>query len=192
MVQVTSDPPVVKVCSSRMLSPAQTSAQFLCLNTSPASNSTGRRKLDLGRKRGKGKESWKWQGLTPFFGFSWLWAEISPHSTEHCLLLVWISIPKAMPQVLRSCHPLWLHCSILWTFDLPFLWVFPPLTPHCLPPLLLEYFLPEVCQTLNHLFACSCSGRNSQQGEQQQRLVYLLVVFCLFLIFPSSPPPSPQ
>lgn len=61
----------------------------------------------------------------------------------------------------------------LW--PLPFLWIFPPLTPYsCLPLLLLEYFLPEVCQTLNHLFAWPCSGRNSQQVEEQQRL------FCLF------------
>lgn len=166
-----------------MVSPAQTSAQFLCFNMSPASNSTGRRKSELGRKVGRGKSILEMAGPDSIL---WLLLAVgrdfsSPHWA--LLLLVWISIPKAMPQVFHSCHPLWLHCSISWTFDLPFLWIFPPLTPYCLPSLLLEYFLPEVCQTLNHLFACPCSGRNSQQGEQQQRLVYLLVVFCLFLTF---------
>lgn len=192
MAQATSDPPEVKVCSSRMASPAQTSAQFLCLNMSLASSSTGRRKSGLGREWGEGKASWKWQGL---FQFSWLWAETSPHPTEHCLLLVWIPSPR---QCLRchpvtQCHPLWLHCSILWTFDLPFLWIFPPLTLYCLPSLLLEYFLPEVCQTLNHLFACPCSGRTSSKGSNNKDLFICFLFFVYFKHFlPSSSPPSPQ
>lgn len=54
MAQATSDPPEVKVCSSRMVSPAQTSAQFLCLNMSMASSSTGKRKTEphrVGRRK---------------------------------------------------------------------------------------------------------------------------------------------
>lgn len=105
MAQTISDPREVKLCSSRMVSPAQTSAHFLCLNMGLASNSTGRRKSELGRKWGGEKAFWKWQGLFPFFGFSWLWAEASPHPTEHRLLLAWISIPKAMPEVFHSVSP---------------------------------------------------------------------------------------
>lgn len=82
MAQATSDPPEIKMCL--LLKDGFTSsdlrAQFLCLNMSLASNSTGKRRSELGRKWGEEKASWKWQGLIPFFGFSWLWADSSsPH-----------------------------------------------------------------------------------------------------------------
>lgn len=81
----------------------------------------------------------------------------------------------------------------LW--PLPFLWIFPPSTPYSsLPLLLLEYFLPEVCQTLNHLFVWPCSGRNSQQGGGTTKAFlficlgfvfwFFVVVFFLSLFFP--------
>lgn len=67
----------------------------------------------------------------------------------------------------------------LW--PLPFLRIFPPSTPYsCLPSLLLEYFLPEVCQTLNHLFVWPCSGRNSQQGGGTTKAFFFI---CLGVVF---------
>lgn len=193
MAQATSDPPEVKVCSSRMVSPAQTSAQFLCLNMSMASSSTGKRKTEphrVGRRKSileiAGPVSILLAVGRAFSSPQWALSAacLDPHPRGNA---------RGVSLSVTQCYPLWLHCSILWTFDLPFLWIFPPLTPYCLPSLLLEYFLPEVCQTHNHLFACPCFGRTSSKGSNNKDLFICFLFFVYFKHFlPSSPPPSPQ
>lgn len=177
MAQTISDPREGKACSSRMLRPQPSSSVWTWAwpVTAPGEESLNWAESGEGKKHpGNGRACFH-SLASPGSGQRLL---LTPLSTVCCLH--GYPSPRQCLRCSTQCHPLWLNCSILWTFDLPFLWIFPPLTPYCLPSLLLEYFLPEVCQTLNHLFACPCSGRNSQQGEQQQRLVYLLVVFCLF------------
>lgn len=109
--------------------------------------------------------------------------DLSPHTTEQHLLVPWIS-PRHHEHCLgcsAQCHP---PCGIIFPFfeplTLPFLWIFPPLAPYsCLPSLLLEHFLPEVCQTHNHLFVWLRSGRNSQQGGGTTKAFCL----CFFVLF---------
>lgn len=187
MAQTISDPREVKVCSSRMVLPAQTSAHFLWTWAWPVT-ALGEESLNWAES-GEGKKH-SGNGRACFHSLA------SPVSGQRLLLTPLSTVcclhgypsPRQCLRCSTQCHPLWLNCSILWTFDLPFLWIFPPLTPYCLPSLLLEYFLPEVCQTLNHLFACPCSDRNSQQGEQQQRLFCLFACCFLFILNIFFPP----
>lgn len=125
--------------------------------------------------------------------FTSLGRDLSPCTTEQCLL-----VPRISPRHCEHCSELFCSVSLsvaafshflnLW--PLPFLRIFPPLPPHsCLPSVLLEHFLPEVCQTLNHLFVRPCSGRNSQQGGGTTKAFCLYYYFFFIEPFSSLQPP---
>lgn len=110
-------------------------------------------------------------------------------STSWAMFAGYMDIPK-VPWALLGVFCSVSSCDLIFPFmnlwPLPFLWIFPPSTPYSsLPLLLLEYFLPEVCQTLNHLFVWPCSGRNSQQGGGTTKaflFICLGFVFCFFVV----------
>lgn len=193
-----------RTCHIRMVPPAQTSGLSSAVILSElTTDSTRRRKHELGRKWGKGEVSWNQRGLFPFSSRSGLWAQrrlLTPLSGG-CRLP---GYPQGAGSTAWGVLLSVTLCALIFPFSepltppLPFLWVFPPSAPYSrLPPLVLQYFPLRCAKPLVTCLDGHALAETPSKGEEQQRIfVCLLVLLAVFFLskpfLPSSPPPSPQ